>query len=632
MYRVDYLIGDRDTQWYLTTLGGGRIQVLPVYYDIRQKTWYDPVEGLFDRPEGFVPGEINYWTNFGRNWNFQCFDCHASQIQKHFDPEAGTYDTRWQDLSINCETCHGSGSRHVVFWKSLPDQPEARDTTLVNLKFLSPEQSVEVCAQCHADKRIIALGYRPGDSFYDFYEPELLDSEKFWPDGRYRALNYNALAFMLSRCYTVGRLSCTGCHESHHLGSVKGEGEIRAYEQICLDCHRLDVGEDLKQHSHHKTVGCIGCHMPVVDEVKRIGVYDHRIASPVPANTDGFGIPNACNGCHNDKPVAWATEWVAKWWGPQDEKVAVTKAIALGRAGDPVALEGLITILNDLEQSAVLRASVAVLLGRQTDFRAQAALIEALKDEHPLVRSRAVEGLMGLGAGGEDLVGLLDDPSKLVRLRVAAALEGLETEAPEVRAQLLAALAEYREMVSGLLLDDPEAQVQAGIEALQRGEDQTGEAAFRLALKVWPGMADAYAGLGTIFFRRAQYQEAVAMWQEAVVRDSTLIAPLHRACELWEADIRNRFRTRPGTGRDYADLGDTYAIRDSLDRAMHWYQKAIESDPRYAVSYRNLALVYAKAGQRREAEAALDGYRRVIGDVDAVQKLEVLMREGGRMP
>ena len=77
-YRVDYLIGDRDTQWYLTTLGRGRIQVLPVYYDIRQKTWYDPVEGLFDRPEGFKPGQINYWTNFGRNWNFQCFDCHAS--------------------------------------------------------------------------------------------------------------------------------------------------------------------------------------------------------------------------------------------------------------------------------------------------------------------------------------------------------------------------------------------------------------------------------------------------------------------------------------------------------------------------------------------------------------------------
>ena len=78
--------------------------------------------------------------------------------------------------------------------------------------------------------------------------------------------------------------------------------------------------------------------------------------------------------------------------------------------------------------------------------------------------------------------------------------------------KLSEALTEYRTMVADLLADDPEAQVQVGIDALQRGDDRAGEMAFRQALKVWPGMPDAYAGLGTVFIRNKQFSEAVKMW------------------------------------------------------------------------------------------------------------------------
>ena len=195
------------------------------------------------------------------------------------------------------------------------------------------------------------------------------------------------------------------------------------------------------------------------------------------------------------------------------------------------------------------------------------------------------------------------------------------------RDKLSEALMEYRTMVTELLADDPEAQVQVGIDALQQGDDRAGEIAFRQALKVWPGMPDAYAGLGTVFIRNKQFSEAVKMWREAAARDSALVAPFHHACELWETDIRNRLRTQPGTARDYTDLGDTYALRDSLDVAINWYRKAIESDPNYAVPYHNLALVCAEAGRVEDAEAALDGYRQIAGDANAVRELEVLIRE-----
>ena len=55
VYPVEYAIGDRDTQWYLTTLEGGRIQVLPSIGMFGNRRG-DPVEGLFDHPQGFAPG------------------------------------------------------------------------------------------------------------------------------------------------------------------------------------------------------------------------------------------------------------------------------------------------------------------------------------------------------------------------------------------------------------------------------------------------------------------------------------------------------------------------------------------------------------------------------------------------
>jgi tetratricopeptide (TPR) repeat protein len=169
--------------------------------------------------------------------------------------------------------------------------------------------------------------------------------------------------------------------------------------------------------------------------------------------------------------------------------------------------------------------------------------------------------------------------------------------------------------------------VQAGIEALQKGEDAAGEAAFRRALKIWPGMADAYAGLGTVYGRLGQFRESVALWQEAVARDTTLVVPLHWACGMWEDEIQARLKTQPATARDYNDLGDTYAIRDSLEGAIYWYRKALDADPDHALSQRNLALTYAGAGRIQEAEAELAHYRRVVQNQAEVQKLEALIRE-----
>src|SRR5437773_3951374 len=162
-YTVDLVLGWRQTQVYLTRFPDGRYQVLPTYYDLDEKLWYDQTEGVV--PSGgrkLTPKDNSFWANQGRTWNSGCSGCHGSQVEKHFDVKAGEYRTTWVDLTINCESCHGPGSRHVEAWtkagaagKVAPEQG-----ALVKLGMLSPRRQVDACAKCHAAKATLVRGFR----------------------------------------------------------------------------------------------------------------------------------------------------------------------------------------------------------------------------------------------------------------------------------------------------------------------------------------------------------------------------------------------------------------------------------------------------------------------------------------
>ena len=64
-------------------------------------------------------------------------------------------------------------------------------------------------------------------------------------------------------------------------------------------------------------------------------IRDHSMSLPAPENTVRFGIPNACNECHTDKPASWAVDTLAKWWpeGRRAKLVARAEAFTGGRGG-----------------------------------------------------------------------------------------------------------------------------------------------------------------------------------------------------------------------------------------------------------------------------------------------------------
>jgi hypothetical protein len=112
-YEVRYTFGVEPQQQYLVELPGGRLQAVSVTWDTRPKAeggqrWFRqyPQEKLDHRDE-------LHWTGRSQNWNFMCADCHSTDVRKGYDDAKDRYDTRYAEISVGCESCHGPGERHL---------------------------------------------------------------------------------------------------------------------------------------------------------------------------------------------------------------------------------------------------------------------------------------------------------------------------------------------------------------------------------------------------------------------------------------------------------------------------------------------------------------------------------------
>ena len=51
-----------------------------------------------------APGRCLHWTGRDQNWNYQCADCHTTDLKKNFDLTANTFATTWASLGVTCES------------------------------------------------------------------------------------------------------------------------------------------------------------------------------------------------------------------------------------------------------------------------------------------------------------------------------------------------------------------------------------------------------------------------------------------------------------------------------------------------------------------------------------------------
>jgi hypothetical protein len=427
-HRIDYTLGSRRVQHYLTTLADGRIVVLPPTWDVERREWFHNLDIV-------NPGEVT--KNPVQVWNSNCFGCHVSAEVKGYDAARATYETRWADFGTNCERCHGPGAAHAARHAAPPD-PARPNAPMVVPTNLPADRSTMICAQCHSLRDITVPGFAAGDDYFDYFTPVLEYGQKdggdpaYWPDGRPRRFSNDAIGFWQSRCFLDGGASCVTCHVDPHEPDIDRNPQLaRSNDGLCASCHQ-SIAADPPRHTRH-TPGstgssCIACHMPRTVISLRSRMPDHTISVPAPENTVRFGIPNACSECHRDKDARWAAGVLTQWYpnGRRQQLVARAEAFTAGRRRDPGAVPRLAAIARDARQPPLVRANAVGYLRAFPGSPAESELVASAASEHAAIRATAI---LGLGeptvtdpAVTPALVRALGDPRRVVRIGAALAL------------------------------------------------------------------------------------------------------------------------------------------------------------------------------------------------------------------
>ncbi|UCC83537.1 MAG: tetratricopeptide repeat protein [Gemmatimonadota bacterium] len=601
-YRIEHAMGGKNVYFFLTELERGRLQVLPLAYDVRRQEWYNTTASAV-RHEADLDDEAIDWRDPELTFNTSCYTCHVSQLSTNYDLETDTYNTVWLEPGINCETCHGPGGEHV---RACNEESCPEGTAIISNKDFTPQQISDLCAPCHAKMWPITQTFMPGDRYFDHYDLAAFEHPDFYPDGRDLGENFTYTLWLTSPCLASGELDCLDCHTSSGRYLFTGSQANDA----CLPCHAERVG-NAPAHTHHAADSpgneCVACHMPTT-EFARIRRSDHSMRPPTPSATTAFGSPNACNLCHDDEDAAWADRWVRQWhttdhqapilrraqlvddarkrqWGRLPEMLEYLEserrdaifAAALIRlledSGDERLWPVLVRLLQN-DPAPIVRGSAATSLGAYLTPEASAALLAATRDDYRVVRIRAAESLAAY-------------PQELVP---AAERRGLELAFDE----LLAALRSRP--------DDYFTHYGLGNLHLGRGELPQALAAFETALRLRP---DFVPTLVNMAMTQAQLGETDAA--EVTLRDALEIEPTNAAAHFnlgllllergdarqAEEHLRAALETAPRFPAAAFNLCVLLA-EDRLDEAIEWCRRAAElqpGDPRHAYTlafYQNL--------------------------------------------
>src|SRR5262245_52176814 len=234
-----------------------------------------------------------HWTGAALRWNTQCAECHSTDLRKGFDATRGSYDTRFAELDVACEACHGPGARHTAWaeagggaggdpalevrfdaparWLFAASRPIAQRE-----RPLASHAELETCAPCHARRSTLREGRRPGEALLDTHRPSLLEDGLYEADGQMRDEVYTWGSFLQSRMYAAG-VTCSDCHDPHSLAR-RTEGNT-----LCAGCHRPEVF-DAPVHHHHAAgsagAACVACHLPARTYMQIDVRHDHSFRVP----------------------------------------------------------------------------------------------------------------------------------------------------------------------------------------------------------------------------------------------------------------------------------------------------------------------------------------------------------------
>lgn len=622
-FEILYTFGVTPLQQYLVAFPDGRLQALSIAWDARAaelggQRWMHLYPDEFIRHDDRL-----HWTGNEQNWNYQCAECHSTDLQKNFDLQTDTFATTWSEVSVGCEACHGPASLHVSYAAAgtlesdngltvdLDDRGAATwimnpDTGIAGRSAMrmQPPAQPEACGRCHARRSLVSSGYQHGLPLTETHLPALLTEILYFPDGQIRDEVYVYGSFLQSRMYQAG-VSCGDCHEPHS-ATLRTSGPV---SDICSTCH-LPERFASTGHQHHEpgSVECVDCHMASRDYMVVDGRRDHSFRIPRPDLTLQTGAPNACSSCHQDQSAKWADDAIRGWFGGERPAHYAT-AIHAGRNADANANTLLLAAIGNTENAGIARATALTLLRPPLTRDAALVLRSSLSDGDALIRIGALRAMLSLPAEVrlEWAVPLLRDRSRAVRIEAARILSDARDGLPPPqrehfrRAEL--------ELVDAQLAIAERTEANGNLGNLFRdaGQAVRAEQFYLLALRQEPRNTAARANLADFYRLHQRDQEAERVLREGLTLDDSA-APLHHA------------------------LGLLLVRRQSDDAAVSELELASRLDPansRYSYVY---AIALNSTGQGDAARDVLqEAQQQFPGDFDIGWTLVTLLRDQGRM-
>ena len=344
-YPVDYTIGSKWQQGYVTRLPNGQLQVFPIEFNARYGKWVNFWK-IIDAP-GTERDNPRQWEKFSpaTNYLMNCAVCHTSQLRNTKGAGFQAENLEFREPGIGCEMCHGPGGKHVA--SRLQGKVYQKDPLEPPLDFtrISSADSVAICSQCHMQSAIRIpgangeLNYSSGrDVFFQRYKSRPYAEfflKSHYPDGRFSQTSFIVESFLRSSCFRKGGATCVSCHDPHHDDAASNPTSLRFRNEpnrMCTQCHaEFKNAAKLQRHTRHPSNSeggeCASCHMPRIMNALMSRARTHRIDdTPNPRITEQFGqqqSPNACLICHGDKSVAWLDQQLEEGWNASGARLSL---------------------------------------------------------------------------------------------------------------------------------------------------------------------------------------------------------------------------------------------------------------------------------------------------------------------
>jgi predicted CXXCH cytochrome family protein len=551
---------------------------------------------------------------------------------------------------IDCQRCHGPGSRHVQLAATSGAKREDIRNAIVNPSRLSAERQMEACMVCHLETTSFPLpnaiqryergpfSYRPGEPMAAF----ILNFDHAPGTGREDKFEIVNAAYRLRRsaCFlkSSGKMLCTTCHNPHDI--PRGEEAARHYTAVCRQCHASAFDKQVEAGKHTRATACVDCHMPKrrTEDVVHVAATDHYIQRRKPAGDLLAERPErqeAGANAYRGPVVLYYPETL-----PHTPENDLDLAVAQVKQSSNLS-EGIARLTAAIQKYSPGRAEYYLELAEALQNNGQLATALPVYREAVRRNPKFAVGLQKLGTALRRS-GQYAESVQVLKQSLTAAPDvaltwhelGLTYRALGRAVDAVAAISKAVQLDPDL----PEAHNNLGIIWFGRGEQVRAEAAFREAIRIRPDYADAHGNLANLLSAAGNFGEARDQFETALrLRPADAATRYNYAMLLGrtghfeeaQQQLEASLRADPKFADSHELLGDLLMASKQAQSAASHYREALRINPESGRAHLGLGTALVAAG---DVDGALPHLQKAAAGPDSAirQQAAELLRQLGK--